>query len=190
MERLQKRSEADGSREEGKTDDSTLLDTLRRYMYGRTPMRDALSRSLMVFNEYLGAEHRVLVLISDGCSTDGDPLPLAHNLQQAKVSIATLCLTSDETEAPRRLYYNPAEGWDSGQRIFFSMAARVAGVTHPILVLTSVGWEVPSAGEVALYATVSSSAALDEFCSLLMSAHFGSADALLDVIGRISHDSY
>ncbi|KAL6399368.1 hypothetical protein AUP68_17914 [Ilyonectria robusta] len=190
LKRLQKRSEADVGGEKGKTGDSTLLDTLRRYMYGCTPMRDALSRSLMVFNEHLGAEHRVLVVMSDGLSTDGDPLPLARDLQRAKVSMATVCLTSDKTVACRRLYYQPAEDWNSGQRILFGMAARVAGVTHPIPVLTSVGWEVPSAGEVALYATVSSSAALDEFCSLLLSARFGSADALLDVIGRISHDSY
>ncbi|KAK4236843.1 hypothetical protein C8A03DRAFT_35227 [Achaetomium macrosporum] len=190
LKQLQKRSEVDESSKNGNTGDSTLLDTLRRYMYGCTPMRDALSRSLMVFNEHLGAEHRVLVLVSDGLSTDGDPLPLALDLQQAKVSMATVYLTSNKTEAPRRLYYQPADSWDPGQRILFGMAARVAGVTHPIPVLTSVGWEVPSAGEVALHATVSSSAALDEFCSLLLSARFGSADALLDVIGRISHDSY
>jgi len=190
LKQLQKRSEADEGDKKRTTGDSSLLDTLRRYMYGCTPMRDALSRSLMVFDEHPGVKHRVLVLVSDGLSTDGDPLPLARDLQQSRVSIVTVYLTSGKTEAPRRLYYRPADGWNSGQRMLFGMAAKVAGVTHPIPVLTSVGWDVPSAGEVALYATVSSSAALDEFCSLLLSARFGSADALLDVIGRISHDSY
>jgi hypothetical protein len=70
------------------------------------------------------------------------------------------------------------------------MAARVTGATHPIPVLTSMGWEVPSSGECALYATVCSGAALDEFCSLLLFARFGSADALLDVIGRVRLDAY
>lgn len=52
------------------------------------------------------------------------------------------------------------------------------------------GWEVPSSGEAALYATVCSAAALDEFCTLLLSARFGSADVLLDIVGRVNLDSY
>ncbi|KAH6847118.1 hypothetical protein B0I37DRAFT_430400 [Chaetomium sp. MPI-CAGE-AT-0009] len=153
------RSEADEGGGKGKTRDSTLFDTLRRYMYGGTPMQDALSRSLMVFKKHLGAQHRVLVLLSGGLSTDGDPLPLTRDLEQAK-------------------------------RALFDMATRVSGVTHPIPVLASAGWEVPSAGEIALHSRVSSPAALDEFCSVLLSARFGSADAVLDVVGRTSHDSF
>lgn len=153
-------------------------------------MKAALSQALSAFNKYLDAVHRVLILVSDGLSTNGDPLRLARDLQQAKVSIATVYVTSNRTGAPRRLYYQQIEAWGSGQRILFRMAAKVAGVAHPIPVLTSVGWEVPSDGEVALYATVSTSVVLDEFCSLLLSARFGSADAILDVVGRISQDLY
>ncbi|KAK8048249.1 hypothetical protein PG994_009979 [Apiospora phragmitis] len=190
LKQLQERSEAGKDDEKVGAGSSTLLDTFRRYMYGRTPMKAALTQALSAFNKCLDAEHRVLVLVSDGLSTDGDPLRLARDLQQAKVSIATVYLTSNRTGAPRRLYYQPVEVWGSGQRILFRMATRVAGVAHPIPVLTSVGWEVPSDGEVALYATVPTSVVLDEFCSLLLSARFGSADALLDVVGRISQDSY
>ena len=42
--------------------------------YGSTPMRDTLSRSLAAFRKHPIAEKRVLVLVSDGFSTDGDPL--------------------------------------------------------------------------------------------------------------------
>lgn len=190
LKELLKRSEADEGGRKEKAGDTTLLDTLRRYMYGETPMKDALRRSLVVFKEHLDAGHRSLILLSDGFSTDGDPLPLAADLRQANVSIATVYLTGNETKAPRRLHYQPDKNWDSGRRTLCNMATRVAGVAHPIPVLTSVGWEIPSDGEVALHATVSSSAALDEFCSLLLSARFGSADAMLDIIGRISHDSF
>lgn len=52
------------------------------------------------------------------------------------------------------------------------------------------GWEIPLSGECALYTTVCSVAVLDEFCSLLLFARFGSADALLDIIGCVQLDAY
>jgi len=168
----------------------SLLDTLRPYMYGYTPMRNALKKSLAAFLKHPVAEQRVLVLMSDGFSTDGNPLPLARRLQQENITMAAVYLTSDREIPRRRLYDQAAEGWNKGQRTLFSMAATVGGATHPIPVLTSMGWEIPSSGECALYTTVCSAAALDEFCSLLLSARFGSADTLLDIIGRVQLDAY
>jgi hypothetical protein len=104
--------------------------------------------------------------------------------------MAAVYLTSDRAVPRRRLYDQAAEGWNAGQRTLFGIAARVVGATHPIPLLASMGWEVPSSGECALYATVCSAAALDEFFSLLLSARFGSADVLLDIIGRVRLDVY
>jgi hypothetical protein len=70
------------------------------------------------------------------------------------------------------------------------MASKVAVTKHPIPVLASMGWEVPSSGECALYAEVCTSEALEEFCSLLLSARFGSVDALLDILGRVHLDAH
>lgn len=160
------------------------------YIYGYTPMKTALSRSLSVFREHPAVKQRVLVMISDGISTDGDPLPLAQELRQEKVAMATVYLTSDRASPDRRLYYKAAENWNGGQHVLFNMATKVDCANHPIPVLASMGWEVPSSGESGLYATVSSAAALEEFCSLLLSARFGSADALLDIIGRVRLDTF
>ncbi|KAK7435469.1 hypothetical protein Landi51_13008 [Colletotrichum acutatum] len=70
------------------------------------------------------------------------------------------------------------------------MAGRVAGVVHPVPALASVGWRIPSAGEIALHVTVSTSAALNEMCSLLLSARLGSANLLLDLVGRLRLNEY
>ena len=188
--RLQERSEVNDNTAEEGSGQSNLLDTLRRYMYGHTPMQDALSKSLDVFKKHVQAENRVLVIVSDGLSTDGDPLSVAQDLHQANVDIATVYLTSDKQPTCRRLYYSAVEDWSDGQHVLFEMATRVTGVTHPIPVLTSMGWKVPSAGEIALHAAVSSSTVFDEFCSSLLSARFGSANALFDILGRVSQDSY
>jgi hypothetical protein len=123
-------------------------------------------------------------------ATDGDRRPLAEELRQDKVSIAAVYLTNDRAAATKRLYYEPHGAWQEGQHILFDMASKVDCATHPIPVLASMGWQVPSSGECRLYSTVSSAAMLEEFCSILLSARFGSADTLLDIVGRVRLDSY
>ncbi|KAL8387083.1 hypothetical protein RB595_010170 [Gaeumannomyces hyphopodioides] len=190
LERLQRHSDTSSSASHGSDQDSEELESLKRYMYGKTPMRQALEKSLGVFAKHALYENRVLVLVSDGLSTDGDPSEPGRQLRRKGVSIATVYLTDRRQGLDRRLYYKEDSNWNNGQLTLFRLAARVSGVSHPIPVLTSVGWEVPSEGEVALHATVSSTMALDEFCSLLLSARFGAADSLLDIVGRIRQDEY
>ncbi|CAF3621899.1 unnamed protein product [Fusarium graminearum] len=96
----------------------------------------------------------------------------------------------DRDSPQRALYYKTEPSWDAGTRTLFSLASRVSASRHPIPVLASIGWRAPFDGEVALFSSVCSATTLDAFCSLLLSARFGSADALLYIIGRIHFDDY
>lgn len=107
LERLQDHPSA-GKKEAG---GRTLLDELRPHMYGWTPMRAAMSKTLAVFREHPDIEQRALVMISDGNSTDGDPLPLADELKQENVTIAGVFLTNDNTISRRRLHDQPPRDW-------------------------------------------------------------------------------
>ncbi|KAH0829407.1 hypothetical protein FOPE_10342 [Fonsecaea pedrosoi] len=191
---LQKLQDYPSSRSSGQdkeTRERSLLDTLRPFMYGRTPLQNALGKSLATFRGVEPhVEQRILVLISDGASTDGDPQNIARQLRHGGVNIAAVYLTSDEKTPARRLYYRPDNDWDEGQHTLFEMASPVAGCKHPIPVLASLGWEIPSAGECRLYTAVCSTTALDEFCSMLLSVRFSSAETLLDILGRVQLDSF
>ncbi|KAI6762465.1 hypothetical protein HG530_008445 [Fusarium avenaceum] len=163
------------------------LDTLRRYMYGPTPMCHALGKALDSFQKRQNAK---LVLISDGGSTDGNPTAVATDLRNKGISIVTVSLTEKTPSLQRTLHCEANPSWDQGTRTPFTLATRVPASSHPIPVLASVGWKIPSAGEIALFSSVCSATVLDEFCSLLLSARFGSTDALLDIVGRIHFDDY
>lgn len=171
-------------------DGENLHDILRQYIFGSTPICCALNEALDAFKRIQDAGHRVLVLISDGKSTDGDPTALADGFRNEDIWIATVNLTDDRDSPQRVLYYEADNHWNQGTRALFTLATRVPASRHPIPVLASVGWQVPSAGEIALFSSVCSATALDEFCSLLLSARFRSADALLDIIGRVHFDDY
>lgn len=186
--RYKSEDEARARNSESKSD--TILDTMRKYMYGGTPMRKALQLSLDVFRKHTSPERQVLLLVSDGLSTDGDPQSFADQLKREKVTMATVYLTEAREAPPRELYDRADGSWGEGPRKLFAMAGRIAGATHPIPVFASMGWKVPSSGECALFAVVSSATALDEFCSMLLSARFGSADALLNTVGRFKLDRF
>jgi hypothetical protein len=184
LERLQEHTDSNS--------ENTLLNTLRRYLYGLTPMKDTLEQSLAVLDRYPTAKQRVLLLVSDGLSTDGKPLPQVQVLgqEQPEVIIATVYLTAHQSTDNRRIYDQPSKDWNEGQHLLFSLTSKVSIHSHPIPVLATIGWKIPSSGVSALYATVCSAAALDEFCSMLASARFGTTDRLLGIIGSVHLDKY
>ncbi|EWY99974.1 hypothetical protein FOYG_03899 [Fusarium oxysporum NRRL 32931] len=189
LQRLQDHEDRD-RRNVSEDNNDNLFDTIRQYMYGLTPMCHALQKALDAFQSKPKAQHRVLVLISDGHSTDGDPSTAAHDLESEGVAIATVKLTDDRSNTQRALHYEANPLWDEGTRTLFNMSKRIPGSTHPVPVLASVGWAIPSAGEIALFCTVCTVTALEEFCSMLLPARFGSADALLDIVGKVRFDDY
>ncbi|KAJ6440044.1 HMG box-containing protein [Purpureocillium lavendulum] len=176
-----------------------VLDKLRYYIYGLTPLNTALCQALEAFpdapDNVTGRIDRTLIVLSDGCWTDGDPRPTCRRLlRRKKVNFGAVYLTDergmDIHATPRRLYDDAEESWGEGQRVLFDLASRVSSVEHPIPVLNSMGWVVPPSGQVALFAVVCSAAVLEEFCELLLTARFGSADVLLDIAGRVRLDRY
>jgi hypothetical protein len=172
-----------------------FLGALRRYLYGRTPMKHSLNEALKVFREFdqSTAGNHLLVLVSDGLSTDGNPNQILDEApeRRSNVTIATVFLTSNREAAPRRIYDKPLSAWEEDGRItLFNMASKVSVAAHPIPVLTTLGWQIPSSGEGALFATVCSASALEEFCSIIVSARFEFVDVLLDVLGRWNLDQY
>lgn len=168
----------------------SLLDNLRPYLYGSTPTTLALKKALTLFQKYETTKRRVLVMITDGESTDGIPLPLATELKQNDITIAGVYLTANKDIPHRRLYDSSDTSVYVGQQILFEMASKVTVTQHPIPVLAAMGWEIPSSGECALYTTVCTSDALEEFYSMLLTARFSSADALLDMVGKVNLDAY
>ncbi|KAJ4027617.1 hypothetical protein NW753_014483 [Fusarium oxysporum] len=106
------------------------------------------------------------------------------------VTVATVFLTNQTVEALKSLYGKHMPHWDKGRRTLSIISTPVHGSAHSVPVLASTGWRIPSSGDCRLYRAVCSTDALEEFCSLLLSARFGSADIFLDVFGKVSLDSF
>lgn len=169
----------------------SIYDDLESYIYGRTPLRGATEacRAILSRDCYRQMQ-KTLLIVSDGIYTDNDPVTVAESMQGDDITIATVYLTSNPAISGRSLYYAQKEQWEPGQKTLFSMASRRNCADRPIPVLSSMGWDIPSEGQCALFTSVSSTSALEEFFSMLLSASLGSVDTLVDVVGRVCLDEY
>ena len=168
-----------------------LLEPIKPYIFGKTPMYRALNGAKEVFRK-TNATRRVLFLLSDGLSTDGDPRPIARELHDLGVSIVTCFLTSDHIDNPRRLFYEADPSWKSedGRRVLFEMSSTMQNTHTPISYLTDAHWSLPPSGESRLFIQANSLDVVNEFCEIVVSQMTEHCDALVHLLETVDLATY
>ena len=168
-----------------------VIEEIRPFIYGGTPMRKALTCAQAIFEESK-EDHKVLYIISDGDSADGDPRKIAQSLSKMDVIIATCFLTSDHIEKPRSLIYDPDPSWgrddgrSEGRRVLFEMSSIVKNTHTPISYLVDADWELSPKGESRLFIQANSLDVVNEFCRIVISQMSKHCDALVHVLEKIN----
>ncbi|PSN69921.1 hypothetical protein BS50DRAFT_618884 [Corynespora cassiicola Philippines] len=172
LKKIQERAKLSKDENKG-VQEFNLWNELKSYIYGATPMVHTMRKANEEFSKYSGAKQRVLVIVSDGLGTDGDPRPLADKIRNEGIYIASIFLSNDNSK-PRRQFFDrhPEGDFSEGQKTLFDMASRVSAFTHPIPVLNILGWDVPISGECVMFTS---------FCS---------SGVLLDIVGKVDLDTY
>ncbi|BCJ73811.1 hypothetical protein CS0771_33550 [Catellatospora sp. IY07-71] len=150
-------------------------------IYGDTPMcaalrqiRDRFVREL----ERTPTERTapILLLVSDGEPTDGDPEPIADEIRDLGVAIVSCYLTNVDLASPRLVRAAPGADWPEGAIRLFNMASRL-DVDSPLCRhLLREGWLVEP--DAACFIQVNHSATLDGFVGLLSVPGSGETDLL------------
>ena len=171
-----------------------LIGQLRPFLFGGTPMRQAVRVSQDIF-EKTSEKQRVLCVISDGISSDGDPREIAKYLSDSDkmdVVIATCFLTSDHIEKPKCLIYDPDPSWgrNDGRRVLFEMSSIMKNTHTPISYLVDADWELSLAGESRLFIQANSLDVVNEFCRIVISQMSKHCDALVHVLEKINLADY
>ncbi|KFA75727.1 hypothetical protein S40288_04973 [Stachybotrys chartarum IBT 40288] len=167
-----------------------LLDDIEPYLYGDTPMCDAL-KSIQKLCQDQKYSSKAVILVSDGCATDGDPLPPAQVLREAGATIYACLITESTIEQSRQLRDKDQAdpSWPSAARIMFDLASTVTWDSKAVQYLRRRGWTLPTSGSCKLFIQANNPTIIDEFTTA--SRHLGtSSDALIDMFGQISLDDY
>lgn len=134
---------------------------------------------------------KVMVLISDGDATDGNPRVAAETLRNSGGTIFACLLIDSDIKDPRRLR-GPEEAdnrWSSTAKNMSELASTVSNDSGPVQALRRRGWTLPPSGQCKLFIQANNPLIIDEFTTSSRSLGT-SADALADVVGEISLDDY
>ena len=175
-----------------------IVKAITPYIYGRTPMRKAMKDALSVFRCAGRDDAKVLFILSDGVSTDGDPRPIAEELHALGVKIVTCFLTSDSIENPRRLFDTIDPSWarcntswystwmsHDGRAVLFEMSSTMQNAHTPLSFLVDANWQLPLSGESRLFVQANSLDVVNELCQVVVSQLTMDCDALIDVLEKV-----
>ena len=167
---------------------TTLANAIEPFIYGNTPMCEAIGSALQLFLAS-SRQQKVIFLLSDGESTDGNPVQFAQQLRDKNVLVFACLLTSNNISHPRRLYYEPDPNWTKAQKQMFELSSTVENSHSAMTILLEQNWELPSSGHSRLFIQANHPDVIKEFSNVI---HYMTENnnVLLNMISRVSLDMY
>lgn len=128
----------------GPAHEDLLMSRLSSVVGGETPLCEVLKQLDKRFPHLLLRRQRtpILVILSDGLATDGDPRPIVERMRKAGVVVFGCYVTGSDLFEPRTLVSQPGQNWDEGARLLFDCASGVDDGPRESDYLRSQGWTV------------------------------------------------
>ena len=102
-----------------------LLEAVEPFIYGGTPLVQAMRHSVHLFSHLEFANHKkLLFILSDGQPADGRDPPV-QQLSNLGVTIVSCFITREELSDPRRLYSLLEESWEAPAKFMFKMCSTI-----------------------------------------------------------------
>lgn len=147
------------------------LTNAEELIFGSTPMRECMIEIGKRFDRELRARGPdttpVCFVLSDGESTDGDPLPAIEALKTLKVTVISCFVTDQDIANPRVLYGQSEPTWNLGAKLLFEMASKVDDDSPYARFLLQKNWTINPAAR--LFVQVNHSMVLEEFIRVVLS---------------------
>ena len=100
-----------------------LLEAVEPFIYGGTPLIQAMRHSMNLFSHLEFANHKkLLFILSDGQPADGRDPPV-QQLSDLGVTIVSCFITREGLSDPRRLYSLLDESWEAPAKFMFKMSS-------------------------------------------------------------------
>ena len=168
-----------------------FIEVIKPYIFGYTPMCKALEDAFAVFKGKSGCK-QVLFIVSDGSSSDGDPLPTAERLRSMGVIMATCYLTSSPIPNPKKLYDitdSTISQCTDGRNVLFQMSSVLENTQQPITNLVDAQWELSPSGESCFFFQANSLDVVNEFCETIIAQMTMSCDAIVGKATLMNQDN-
>ena len=169
-----------------------LLKTVEPYIYGGTPLIQAMHFSVDLFSRREFKNHKkLLFILSDGQPNDrGNPPPPLQELSNLEVNIASCFISDHRLSDPRHLYSKADESWEPPAKFMFEISSVVKTQEIPRTLFVKKKWKIDiDNNETRLFFQVNHPDVIKEVCDMAKKAVF-SQDALSDVLTSVDLDIY
>lgn len=174
-------------------------------IYGGTPMTKGISEAFRIIETNYGKKNKLLFIISDGESTDGNPTGITiEKSTRLNVKIASLFF-SRESYFTKELYYSlpnrnnyynyyslsmiPNRNNDNGERTLFNISSELDSNNFLCKFFQNRGWKIPAEGKCRLFFQSNNSKIINEFIDIIGDA-FSVNDAFINNINNIDFSLY
>ena len=180
------------------TDDRVdeLLKAVEPYIYGNTPLMQALRHSVGLFsNPEFVNHHKMLFILSDGEPTDEKDPPkdeedLQNLLRQLRVTTVSCFITNHGLPVPRRLYSILDESWEDPAKFMFRMSSVIKTQEIPHTLFVKREWKVDiDNNETRLFFQVNHPDLIRDVCDIAKNCVL-CKDALSGVLCAVDVDLY
>ena len=132
-----------------------------------------------------------MFVLSDGESSDGDPVPVAREMLDKDVTIVTRFLTANDIRIPKRLVDDGLYS-DGGASKLLEMSSVIPNYEAPASYFIDAGWELPTSGESRLFLQANSLDVVNEFCKIVFNhvVNQTCVDTFIDILGTVSLAHY
>ena len=169
-----------------------LLKTVEPYIYGQTPLIQAMRYSVDLFSRPEFANHmKLLFILSDGERNDrGNPPPPLQELSDLGVNIASCFISDHRMSDSRHLYSKANRSWEPPAKFMFEISSIIKTQDIPRTLFVKRGWEIDiDNNETRLFFKVNHPDVIKDVCDMAKNAVL-SQDALSDVLTSVDLDIY
>lgn len=177
-----------------------LLRTVEPYIYGGTPLYQAIERATELFenNASKFSNHKkLLFVVSDGEPADGKATEdkrvdqVRSTLEEkANVTVISCFITESKETDPKRLYSEMNPDWDKAAKFLFRLSSKLPTQSLPRTFFVKRGWSIEIINnETRLFLQVNHPDHMREACQVAREV-VCSQDALSDLLVSVKLDVY
>ena len=176
-----------------------LLEKVEPYIYGATPLYQAIRTATKCFEKHAStfqSHKKLLFVLSDGDPTDGGEndsaaiKKVATRLENAGVTVVGCFVTQSKTIQPRQMFSKMNTNWDSGSKFLFSLSSTITTQSIPRTMFVNRKWSIDfENNETRLFLQVNHPDHLGDACDLARDV-VCSQEALSDLLANVDLDVY
>ena len=176
-----------------------LLQKVEPYIYGATPLYQAIRTATKCFEKHAStfqSHKKLLFVLSDGVPTDGgknDSAAIkkaATRLENAGVTVIGCFVTESKTIQPKQMFSKMNTNWDSGSKFLFSLSSTITTQSIPRTMFVNRKWSIDfENNETRLFLQVNHPDHLGDACDLARDV-VCSQEALSDLLANVDLDVY